>query len=344
MSHQQARSDLARYLDPNNPPIFTFELFKEAKAQLEKGGWMTLPDISGQKTTDPIPAGDKTKIILHSFHDIASGKSVEPGWHTLKGTLFDYAPDLTDPNEICCDGSDESLNAFDSDAEEWKKSKFIVELKAHLAKHAENMERVDTIMGFGLGRLRYHELTGDHMDTQRHPATSWLQHYVCKVIKDVLQEAQENEKEIEIYTQDPDYCHQCIRTLKEKGIHAERSAIEFFTSEQLLNEHTFVVSIAPSAPILQIVFDLTANVGGSAGILCDTFSDETQKSLIAEWPLVDPPSGRSIEYANREGNRDMILEIDDQDEMAGTWRGKPWTGNVFGASAVYLKKKKSTNT
>lgn len=108
--NEQARAEgkLKRWLDTGNPPIFTFKFFQKVEEQLKEanktpGGLIQLWDISGQTTTELIPTGERTKVILHSLHEIAFGRSVRPGWHTLKGTLMEYVPDLDDPNERCCD-------------------------------------------------------------------------------------------------------------------------------------------------------------------------------------------------------------------------------------------------
>lgn len=337
-----AEEKLKGWLDTSKPPIFTFKFFQKIEEQLKEanktpGGLMQLWDISGQITTDPIPTGERTKVILHSSHEIAFGRSVRPGWHTLKGTLMEYVQDLDDPNERCCDDLIANITPSRNDITTWHNSRWVKDLIKYLEEHAKDMDRVDTVVAFGLGRLKYRELTGGNAKF-KHPAINWLQHATCNIIKTFLEIQQGNE--IKVLAQDPDYCRRCIETLGGlDAIDAKRSATHLFTSEGYLNKHTFVVSLHPEAPVTQIVFDLTARVGGPSGILCGTFQDDKAEEIIREWPIHDPPSIRAIEYANRARDNGMVLDLDDTDLMAGEFRGQEWTWDVFGNSSIYLKKR-----
>lgn len=75
----------------------------------------------------------------------------------------------------------------------------------HLKKHAASMERVDTILGFGFGRLHFKELDDAAilLETE-HPQRNIIQHLTCLAIQKILEQEQGNK--IKIQTQDPDYC------------------------------------------------------------------------------------------------------------------------------------------
>ena len=131
-----------------------------------------------------------------------------------------------------------------------------------ITNHAKSLMDVDKIVCFALGSLHY-----------RNPR-SFVQHLAAATIRNTIQALQKaagKEKPIEVIAQDPAYDKQCVKVLQEELDIRAVTDLEGFHS---LTKNTFVISIAPSAPILEIIADLTLDYGGPAAMLCEEISDD----------------------------------------------------------------------
>lgn len=347
-------SDLEGYLDTTGTPKYSFALFQDAEKKLEGinnaplGLLAQYVDINNTEFTDPEPVNGRKKIAIRSLHGVAFGSHIRPGDPRIRGSLIDYINDDKDhPLPPCCTNVNSRIPSFQTTTEQWRATPFMKALIQHLEKHAPSMEKVHTILGFGLGHLAYEDPDPDTIDPHtEHPRRIWLQHLTCQIIKNALERAQGTPGTIKIYTQDPDYCPNCIALLGGQGITAVNSATKYLTDEKLLNKHTFVVTKAPGVPIRQIVFDLTADCGGPAGILCDKMlgeddgddEKEEAKSPREETGFQDPPSDRWCAFVKRNGVR--CLAFDDSEVVGeGDEEERVWGGvKVKGGAAMYKGK------
>lgn len=354
-------SELNNYLDVTKPPRYTFALFQNAEMKLEEMNKRPNTiiqnfDIDNVMFTDP-QSFERRKIMIRSLHDVAYRKSAGPSEPNLKGSLIDFVEDKQKtPISPCCGNVTSCIPRFQTTVEKWRDSVYMKALVQHLEKHAPNMERVDTIIGYGLGCLAFQGLDPSEIEPwTEHPQRVWLQHLTCHIIKNVLERVQGTAGRIKIYAQDPEYCPNCISLLGGQGITASNSPTKYLAQEALLNKHTFVVSKAPTAPIRQVVFDLTADCGGPAGILCDKTlgeEDEDTKSPRQETTFADPPSDRWCEYVHK--NHGRCLAFDDSEEPGdddyvwgeikvkgprAVYRGKECSWSVFEDARIYLKER-----
>lgn len=339
-------SDLDEYLDTTKTPRYTFALFQDAEKRLERinkappGTLIQYVDINNTEWTDPEPVNGRKRIVIRSLHDVAFGQHLKPGDPRLKGSLIDYIDDdKPDPIPPCCTNVTPRIPSFQTTTSQWTASPFMKALTHHLEKHAPSMPTVHTILGFGLGHLAFNDPSPSsiHPHTE-HPRRIWLQHLTCQIIKNALERTQGTHGTIKIYTQDPNYCPNCVSLLGGQGITAASSATKYLTDESLLNRHTFVVTKSPGAPIRQVVFDLTANYRGPAGILCDKMlgeDDEEVESPREETGFVDPPSDRWCEFVRRNGGRCLAFD-DGEVGGEGEEEERVWGGvKVKGGPAVY---------
>jgi len=129
-------------------------------------------------------------------------------------------------------------------------------------KHADRLKDVDKIVCFALGSLHYRK------------SKSYVQHLAATTIRDTLYEIQKaagQDTSIEVIAQDPAYDEQCKRILREE---LNIRAVADFEGFLSITKNTFIVSIAPSAPIVEVIADVTLGFGGPAAILCDEISDD----------------------------------------------------------------------
>jgi hypothetical protein len=144
-------------------------------------------------------------------------------------------------------------------ATQWKRTH--TKLIQVLRDHANSLLEVDKVMCFALG-------SRDH----RKP-TSFVQHLAAATIRDPLQDLQiaaGKRKPIEIIAQDPAYDVQCKLILRcELDIRAVTD-LEGFLS---ITKNTFVVSISPGAPVMEIIADISIPYSGPAAMLCNEISD-----------------------------------------------------------------------
>lgn len=131
-----------------------------------------------------------------------------------------------------------------------------------LHKYAKALLKVDQVVCFALDSLHC-----------RSPRSS-VQHPAATTVRDTLEDLQKAAglgRSFEVVSQDPAYDARCKQILnKELGIRAVTD-FEGFLS---ITENTFVTSIAPSAPIVEIIADITSAYNGPAALLCNKISDD----------------------------------------------------------------------
>jgi hypothetical protein len=159
----------------------------------------------------------------------------------------------------------------------------------NIMKHRDRLMHVDQIICFGLGAL-----------SCRRPR-SFVQHLAAVTVGHTIQAIRDKSDEymqssrIKILAQDPAYCSNCKDVLKEQlGIRA----VTTFEGHRSLNKTTLTISIAPGAPICQMIADLTREFGGPAAMMCDAFGD----NYLAEEELENPEGT----FASDEPTKNMV--------------------------------------
>lgn len=143
----------------------------------------------------------------------------------------------------------------------WKNTQHYKDLMGFLEQRTDRMTEVKSVACFGLGRL------GANSDrSPDHLIANYLQHIAALDIRNLFARKQKVPKSnIPIYTQDPAYCSECVKTLEaELGFEVLPSNTGFLK----VDGNTFVMTIHPGAPIRQIIGDITADEGGPAGLFC----------------------------------------------------------------------------
>lgn len=235
------------------------------------------------------------------------------GWHYL---------DRED--EPCSRSAD-----FEEKAKVWEQdwqcsnlySQFITFLEQHIATTAV---RVDKIVCFGLGCFLFkHASSGKR---------SYTQHLAASTIRDTIALRQGGAPP-QVYVQDPIYCTASIALLQTRFGFKVLADPEGF---KLLDQHTFVMTVAPNVPVLQIALGLTHNSGGPAGFLCNDIFDDGTVSDVADGG--ETVVGKGIRRLSKTC-----------DTSPGLWKYKQesvWMecsdsneDNSFGSMGLYLKRK-----
>ncbi|CAO2657727.1 Nn.00g038530.m01.CDS01 [Neocucurbitaria sp. VM-36] len=169
-----------------------------------------------------------------------------------------------------------------------------------LFKHGDKLKAVDKILCFGLGALDW-----------RRPK-HFVQHLAAATVRDTLHSIREKggiAAKIPIIAQDPAYCSNCTQVLKrELDIHVVVGNEGF----KAVTKNSFIITVAPSAPVCQIIADLTLQDGGPAAMLCDRFGDDylaREHKPEGEYTC-DEPTKNMVEYKKR-------CTIEDFDEVQG---------------------------
>lgn len=175
-----------------------------------------------------------------------------------------------------------------------------------LMKHKDKLKNVENVLCFGLGALDW-----------RHPR-SFVQHLAAATIRDTLNSIQQRgpSEGIQVIAQDPAYCSNCTNILKsELSIEAVTSLKGF----KEVTRNSFIITVAPSAPVCQIIADLTLNDGGPAAMLCDRFGDDylaqerTRDGTLDALDTSDEPTRNMVEYKKR----CVIESFEDLEELPG---------------------------
>jgi hypothetical protein len=243
------------------------------------------------------------------------------------------------PKDCCLkEGKLEELRQY---AEEWLQSPFYFKLLAHVSARAAKMTEVKSFLCFGLGRL------GPDLGYQGlHVASCYLQHIAAIRMRDVIAQRQnKNKDDIPIYVQDPAYCSNCKHILEhELGM----KVLDSHEACLKINDNAFVMTVAPSYPVRQIVGDITDcwKSGGPAGILCGVINND---GIECGEKRVDQSSPSMEQYRLRAVDHNMKVEFtreksdsseeSDDAENAVQHDGIMVVGAIFGEFGLYFKKK-----
>ncbi|KAF2794498.1 hypothetical protein K505DRAFT_336897 [Melanomma pulvis-pyrius CBS 109.77] len=198
------------------------------------------------------------------------------------------------------------------------------DIVAHLEQYASQMEQVNSVIGFGLGSLKYDP--GRDTDLESHFARNFLQHIAALVIWETLKKEQNN-NDIRLCVQDPGYCISCRAYLSEEYNFFLFSDPTGFT---YIDGNTFIVTKSPSIPVRIIATDVAEPYGGPARMLCDVIADDGMN----EGDIADPSSPRCWDYKQKS----ISVELDDTEAMF-TYHVLRRHATVFGKIGLYLKKK-----
>jgi hypothetical protein len=212
----------------------------------------------------------------------------------------------------------------------------------HIAKHAPNMAEVSSVVCFGLGRL-----TKDFEYLGFHVATCYLQHIAAIHIRNMLARLQgQSNIEIPIFVQDPAYCLNCKLILAELGI----TVLDSHKASLHVNEQAFVIAVAPSYPVRQIVGDMTScrASGGPAGILCTPIDDDGTESSDGV-VCMSSPNMEQFMLRVRHRNKYVVMRDEkantsdeDDDTMNTVYYSKEVPevqGSIFKEIGLYFRKK-----
>ncbi|KAF1846489.1 uncharacterized protein K460DRAFT_417553 [Cucurbitaria berberidis CBS 394.84] len=205
---------------------------------------------------------------------------------------------------------------------QWSQTRF--RLTDLLYKHGDQLMNVDNIVCFGLGALDW-----------RRPKR-FAQHLAAFTIRDTLQSIQAErgiDRKIPIIAQDPAYCPSCSEILEEQlGIRA----VTDFEGFRAVTKNSFIVTVAPSAPVCQIIADLTMKDGGPAAMLCDKFCDDylaqERDPESKDGYTCDEPTRNMVDYKAR-------CEIEDFSECESVLGiSHKELVDTYPTGAEYLKK------
>ncbi|KAF1953604.1 hypothetical protein CC80DRAFT_551248 [Byssothecium circinans] len=335
--------DLHKWLqDPNNPPMYTLDLFHYWQQRFipihyfadQQPVSVNKRDVYGIET-EVIVRGTLKDVVLCDTQQLAfPERSLEPEYTSeWKGAIIGLKERNLKPwkeylPEKCCmfNGRDAMLVKM---YENWQESDFYQKLKAHLEKYGNEMEEVRTVLCFGLGPLKLEQASAEEMED--HVARAFLQHTAAFLIRSTLEEVQ-GMGDIRVGVQDPLYCGKCKELLYTKY---KCDMMESPTGfEYIYNQNAFIVTKSPTAPVRQIVGDLTVGFGGPAGILCDRIDEDYD----VQYPFHDPPSGRLYKF--KKENEELELLLDDTGATV-EFEGFTLPGQVFEKVGLYLKKKRA---
>ena len=141
---------------------------------------------------------------------------------------------------------------------EWAHSDYRQKLVAYLEQYADRMKDVDRIICFGLGNL----------GSGRIGRRAYTQHLAAFTISQVL--SQERQQPIPIYAQEPFYCATCKEFLRSSF---NMEVVEDPHGFLLIDKNTFIMTVAPDVPVMQIAVDVLYEEGGPSAMLCDEKED-----------------------------------------------------------------------
>lgn len=171
------------------------------------------------------------------------------------------------------------------------------QLESLLEKHADYLQDVTQVICFGLGALH---------STR---CKTYAQHLAAVTIRDTLQRIQRArgvERDILLVAQDPQYCSSCEKNLPEFDI------VTDLTGFLKLTKDTFVVTVAPGAPVCEIVADVLKDEGGPAAMLCNTFSNDYLCYPDTDY-TTDEPTENLVDFKKR----CVMEDFDDSQTVLG---------------------------
>jgi hypothetical protein len=302
----------------------------------------TIRTFDGNGEAHEIPAQGPGKILRYAsyhqaVHKAEAQSASDKGFEYMLVRVTDADP-ATPPKE-CCDteGRKEKYAEY---TKQWKATAWFGNFIKKVEEKAKSMVEVKSIACFGLGHL---EANPNFAPT--HMIANYLQHVVVLEIRTLLAvEHKVPPEDIPIYAQDPKYCTNCKDILeKELGFTVMESNSGFLK----VDGNTFVITSAPSVPVRQIVGDLTKDVGGPAGILCQPIDGDGVETANK---IVDMPSPSINEFANKAYLTNMAMTFtaeraDSSDEESDLQNSVFYSdeyaqvyGSILPDFAIYLKK------
>lgn len=134
-----------------------------------------------------------------------------------------------------------------------------------LSQNTNVARQVNKIVCFGLGCFPAHN--------ERSAKRAYIQHLSARTIRDTIAELQGGDAP-KVYVQEPTYCTKGISWIQNLFGFKVVNDPEGFRA---LDGHTFMVSVAPDAPVRQITMGFTHEFEGPAGMFCNAIdSDGTE--------------------------------------------------------------------
>jgi hypothetical protein len=160
----------------------------------------------------------------------------------LNGAINDNVYNIVNISEL----TPEESAIFERQVSQWHKLKD--RLTKSIKDHGDKLKDVDQIICFGLGSFCYNQ------------PRSFMQHLAALTVRNAIQDLRNDSAQIKILAQDPAYCSNCkdIALEQLEGI----EAVTTFKGHRLLSKTTLTISIAPGAPVCQIIADITRKYGG----------------------------------------------------------------------------------
>lgn len=304
--------------------------------------------------------GPNKRIVFCSYHQVVGHGHGEPQvlWNDPKqfadpgfeGMLVRVTDALPTPIPTECCHVASRLRVMDVHIKVWEETEIYKDLMEHVETWAHIMPDVKNVVCFGLGRLQIDpDKFGNHADQ------NLLQHHAAVIRDMIAQKKKKKPEEIPIFAQDPCYCEICKWLLKNKfGEESDdgRYGIEVVESNSgylKVDGNTFVVSICPTAPVRQIIGDITFNTGGPAGMLCDiiqgqghqaadTVVDSDSELLYLGFYMSTTKKGMLKEWVIKPAKDDSTEGKSDVDQRVEIGR-LSIPACVFGPIGCYFKPK-----
>ncbi|KAH7122379.1 hypothetical protein B0J11DRAFT_337131 [Dendryphion nanum] len=333
--------------DPSIPPpiFFTKPRILHLQAEIERlrltnGGTYTNYDITGvveEQNAQFFDYKDSNSLSIY-YHPYARmpkrelRQKAESMKESGKYTFFPL--DICSrglPKHDCLDSGKrpkETEDQFQAWEHEWQNGDPKKRIEDFVSANLDRMPRVDRIVCFALGPL-----TNDRLATS---GCCYFQHLAACTIRDVIQSHRGHNKsnqnhprseKIPVFAQDPIYCAHCIATLKTR---LDIDVVDDPAGFLLVDEHTFVLTIAANVAVRQIVVDVAWEEGGPAAMLCDDV-EAVPLYLEKNWRLTEPWSPRLSEFVER----CVGLGLGDEDEGDEGAEDR-WDG-AFERTSVYLR-------
>jgi hypothetical protein len=316
---------------------------------------ITTYDAEGQEHKI-VAKGPNKRVVFCSYHQVVGHGYGEPRvlWNEpeqfadpgFEGMLVRVTDALPTPIPAeCCDVASR-LELMDVYIKKWEETEFCKDLMAHVETWAHIMTDVKNMVCFGLGTLQLDpdKPFGNHADQ------NLLQHHAAVKIRDMIAQKQNKKpEEIPIFAQDPCYCEKCKWLLKNKfgkpGIEIVKSNSGYLK----VDGNTFVVSVCPTAPVRQIIGDITFDKGGPAGMLCNIMQGEGHQAAETVVDFESEPLylGFFMSTTKKGLHREWVNKPDEDDPTEGKSDAnqtveignKIVPGCVFGPIACYGKPK-----
>ncbi|KAF2798811.1 hypothetical protein K505DRAFT_333136 [Melanomma pulvis-pyrius CBS 109.77] len=284
MDYENARNDISRFYKwLDGKPLFKRNMIEAANKllkqlrlnELEEGDEYQVPDFLDGKQTFLVPnyEGEKLSISFFDYQQFSQNinedgvfpDNIDP--HVAVPFILTTIGSPRHTTQKLCHpepGKDSPWKDWETNwetnKESWEHEPTSQRLRTLIRKHAAQLENVDRIICFALGSL----------DCSRR--RSYIQHVAACTIRDTLLELPGKDKHsVCILSQDPAFCPQCINVLGDLGIEATTGCAGWLE----ITENTFVICISPSAPVCQIIADITTESGKPpAAMLCNVIEDE----------------------------------------------------------------------